>query len=947
MEKASQTSWYQKTVSDVLSEVGASKEGLNQEQVAARLAKFGRNGVAQTASPNILFRFFYQFKNLLVLVLVAAVVLTALLQHWLDAGVIFAVILINAVIGVVQEGKAEKALASIRHLLAAKASVIRGNARTTIDGADVVPGDIVILESGDKVPADLRLITAESLQIQESILTGEALAVPKSIDALYKEVALGHRSCMAFSGTTVVGGQGVGVVVDTGARTEIGKIGGLLSKVEKLTTPLTAKMNILAKWVTALVLGIGGVLLIIGIFGLQRPFLDVFMAVIGLSVAATPEGLPAVLTITLAVGVQTMARRNAIIRVLPAIETLGAVSVICSDKTGTLTRNEMQVAVVQMACNAFTVSGESYEPKGEIYSNGLTAAPQKEEVLTALALACNLCNDAEIYEENGHWLALGDPMEAALLSFSLKVLGNGKANIREGWQRKSVLPFDASRQYMATLNESADEGSRVFVKGAPERLIAFCDRQYKNTTFWDHKHKLDRQEDHKCDRQDKNDKRDHKRDRHDKNENGHDKNGEMTAIQPSFWLQKANEMAAQGLRVLAIATGELTCNNSEKELGYQLTDEDIDGHLCLLGLVGLVDPLRPGVKEAIAECQRAYIQVKMITGDHAVTAQSIGKQVGLKYADNVLTGEQIDTLSEHELKAQLNKTDIFARTTPEHKLRLVMALQAMDLVVVMTGDGVNDAPSLKRADAGVAMGLKGCEAAKDAADVVLADDNFTSIVAAVEQGRTVYNNIKKVVSWTLPTNAGEALTIMVALLAGMPYPITPVQILWVNMITAISLGIALAFEPPDKDIMGKPPRPRNQSLIQGDLLWHIVMVGVLFFIAVFGVYQFAISQNLPVALARTQSMNMLVGLEISYLLFTRRIQTQAFRVKEGNANKAVWIAILLVITAQIMICYLPFLQTIFGTVSPSFTDHIVILIAGTLLWLFLETEKLVKQYIRR
>ncbi len=568
-------------------------------------------------------------------------------------------------------------------------------------------------------------------------------------------------------------------------------------------------------------------------------------------------------------------------------------------------------------------------------------------MLTALALACNLCNDAEIYEENGHWLALGDPMEAALLSFSLKVLGNGKANIREGWQRKSVLPFDASRQYMATLNESADEGSRVFVKGAPERLIAFCDRQYKNTTFWDHKHKLDRQEDHKCDRQDKNDKRDHKRDRHDKNENGHDKNGEMTAIQPSFWLQKANEMAAQGLRVLAIATGELTCNNSEKELGYQLTDEDIDGHLCLLGLVGLVDPLRPGVKEAIAECQRAYIQVKMITGDHAVTAQSIGKQVGLKYADNVLTGEQIDTLSEHELKAQLNKTDIFARTTPEHKLRLVMALQAMDLVVVMTGDGVNDAPSLKRADAGVAMGLKGCEAAKDAADVVLADDNFTSIVAAVEQGRTVYNNIKKVVSWTLPTNAGEALTIMVALLAGMPYPITPVQILWVNMITAISLGIALAFEPPDKDIMGKPPRPRNQSLIQGDLLWHIVMVGVLFFIAVFGVYQFAISQNLPVALARTQSMNMLVGLEISYLLFTRRIQTQAFRVKEGNANKAVWIAILLVITAQIMICYLPFLQTIFGTVSPSFTDHIVILIAGTLLWLFLETEKLVKQYIRR
>lgn len=902
VEKVSNTHWYQKTVSDLLEALDSSKEGLTEKQVVLLRAKYGRNGIAQASPPSLAFRFALQFKSLLVLVLVVAVILTASLQHWLDASVIFAVILINALIGIVQEGKAEKAIASIRHLLAVKASVIRGGIRTTIDGEEVVPGDIVVLAPGDKVPADLRLIKAESLQIQESILTGEAQAVVKKTDALDAKVSMGDRSCMAFSGTTVVGGQGIGVVVATGADTEIGKIGGLLSKVEKLTTPLTLKMNVLAKWVTALIIGVGAILLFVGIFLLQRPFLDVFMAVIGLSVAAIPEGLPAVLTITLAVGVRAMARRNAIIRVLPAIETLGAVSVICSDKTGTLTRNEMQVTKIHTAYAAFDVSGEGYQPEGEIRNKGVPITLQHRQALASLALACNLCNDAELYESEGQWLHHGDPMEAALLSFSYKVLGAAHFNIRDSWQRKCVMPFDANSQYMATLNENSHGEFELFVKGAPEKVIAFCRSQKEESAD--------------------------------------------VSIERSFWLQEANEMAASGLRVLALAVLDSSSKNSRLEQSTKLTNKEIDGHLCLLGLVGLMDPPRSGVRAAIEECHRAQIHVKMITGDHAVTAQSIGKQLGLARADTVLTGEQIDALSDNDLKVSVQNTDIFARTTPEHKLRLVMALQALDLVVVMTGDGVNDAPSLKRADAGIAMGLKGCEAAKDAAEIVLADDNFTSIVAAIEQGRTVYSNIKKVVSWTLPTNTGEALTIIVALIAGMPYPITPVQILWVNMITAISLGIALAFEAPDKNIMAQPPRPRNQSLIQGDLLWHILMVGLLFFIAVFGIYHFAKSQNVSVELARTQSMNMLVGLEIFYLLFIRRMHLRAFKIKGTKTSKAVWVAIVLVIAAQVMICHFPFLQDVFGTASPAVIDYVTIFIAGALLWVFLETEKLVKQYLR-
>lgn len=896
MTKQSDSPWYAKTVTDVLESLGASVEGLSEEEVQRRLAKFGQNAIEESPPAGLLIRFVNQFKNLLVMVLIFAALLTAILQHWLDAIVISSVVIINAIIGIVQEGKAEKALASIRHLLAIQASVIRNHKRLSVKGELLVPGDIVILEPGDKVPADLRLIKSHSLHIQESILTGESVPVAKNIAELDRDTSIVDRTCMAFSGTTVTSGQGLGVVVATGVSTEIGKIGGLLSNIEKLTTPLILKMNVLAKWITVLILSLAVALLFIGHYLLDSPFVDVFMAVVGLSVAAIPEGLPAVLTITLAVGVQAMAKRNAVIRVLPAIETLGAVSVICSDKTGTLTRNEMLVRRVQTASNIYEVTGEGYQPYGEVHCDNASSQNTLAQ-LNDLALVCNLCNDAEIFENKGVWSHHGDPMEAALLSFSSKLLGDKYPATRQQWERTGVVPFDATNQYMATLNVNAGEEARLFVKGAPEKLIAFCNTE---------------------------------------------RMGEHNVpINSQYWSEKAEGMAAEGLRVLGIATRDMPVNQPTIEAG------DVKGQLCLLGLVGLMDPPRSGVKEAINQCQSANIQVKMITGDHAITAQAIGRQLGLMNVDTVLTGEQIDALDDDALQACVKHTDIFARTAPQHKLRLVMALQALGLVVIMTGDGVNDAPSLKRADAGVAMGLKGCEAAKDAADVVLADDNFASIVAAVEQGRTVYSNIKKVVSWTLPTNAAEALTIIVALMAGMSYPITPVQILWINMITAISLGIALAFEPPDKDIMKQCPRPRNQPFIQPELMWQITLVGLLFFLAVFSVYHFVISQGSSVELARTQAMNMLVGLEMAYLFFIRRAHSRALTFHKMPPNKAIWIAVVLVIVAQSAICFTPVFQTIFGTASPSWEDVLIVITTSVVMYIVLQGERMLRRAVQR
>ena len=893
MTDVQQSKWHALTADEAITQLETTRDGLSQEQVSQRLSSYGPNKLPEAPQASTLARFLKQFANLLVIVLMVAGILTAFLQYWIDTAVIFAVVIVNALIGVVQEGKAEKAMDSIRQMLALKAAVIRNGKRRTVAGEELVPGDVVLLEAGDKVPADIRLLSSHSLAIQESMITGESLPVEKGTSKVEEGAALGDRQCMAFSGTNVTAGQATGVVVATGAHTEIGRIGGMLSGVQKLTTPLVEQMDVLAKWITGFILTVAVILLLVGTLVLNQPFTELFLAVVGLSVAAIPEGLPAVLTITLAVGVQAMAKRSAIVRVLPAIETLGSVSVICSDKTGTFTRNEMMVVSVQTAANDYDVDGEGYAPIGDVLFNDKPVHTAEQPLLQEVARACALCNDAEIHHRDDNWSFEGDPMEAALVSFASKATFDEGEDFKARWRRTDVLPFDSTSQYMATLNHDHNGHGIILVKGAPEVVLKLCRVQQTAQ-------------------------------------------GEEQSIDLTAWLDKAEALARKGQRVLAVAARSVPVDHTV------LSATDLQDSLCLLGLVGLIDPPRQEAISAVQTCLNAKIQVKMITGDHAVTAQAIGKQLGLTHTDKVLTGTELDALSDEQLKEAVQHTDVFARTTPEHKLRLVMALQSLGLTVSMTGDGVNDAPSLKRADAGVAMGLKGSEAAKEAAEVVLADDNFASIAAAVEQGRTVYANIKKVVSWTLPTNAGEALTIIVALLAGLPYPITPVQILWVNMITAVTLGMALAFEPTDAATMKKPPRPRGQALIQPALVWQIMLVGTLFFLAVFGIYQYAIKAGHDVEYARTLAMNMLVGLEIFYLFFVRTMNLRSISLAGVKGTKVVWSAVGVVVVAQLAISYIPVLQTVFGTHSPTLVDNLVIVLTGFALLIVLEIEKVVR-----
>jgi magnesium-transporting ATPase (P-type) len=778
---------------------------------------------------------------------------------------------------------------AIRHLLAPRANVLRDGNRRSIEGANLVPGDIVLLEPGDKVPADLRLIQSRGLQIQEAILTGESVPVEKHTQPVKSIAALGDRGCIAFSGTLVTSGTGRGVVVASGANTEIGRISDLLSSVEVLTTPLLKQMNVFAKWLTILILMFAAMLLIFGYFVEHFEFSEMFMAVVGLSVAAIPEGLPAVLTITLAVGVQSMARRNAIVRRLPAIDTLGSVSVICTDKTGTLTRNEMMVASVATHEHIFSLEGVGYSPDGALKLNDVAVSPRQHRLLEELGRAAALCNDASLHERDGVWTAEGDPMEGALLALSGKL---GVNILRElaAWTRTDSIPFDAKHRFMATLNHDHENHAFVSVKGAPEQILAMCHEQRTLS-------------------------------------------GGRAPLDVEFWHEKADQIAAQGQRVLALAVRPVQPERTVLEFA------DVEAGLTLVGLVGLIDPPRPEAIEAVAECQRAGIRVKMITGDHRGTAAAIGTQIGLQNPDRVMTGAELDAMDDATLAAAVLVTDVFARTSPEHKLRLVMALQSQGMTVAMTGDGVNDAPALKRADAGIAMGVKGSEAAKEAAEFVLADDNFASIAAAVSEGRTVYDNIKKVISWTLPTNAGEAMTIVVALLLGMTLPITPVQILWVNLITAITLGLALAFEPTETNTMQRPPRPRDEPLLTGKLAWHIVLVSVLFLCGVFGMYAYAVDRGYSLELARTIAMNTLVVMEIFHLFFIRNIYGTSLTFKGLRGTKVIWTTVLTVTAAQFAITYLGPLQRVFATESVSILDGMLIVAVGVALFAIIETEK--------
>ncbi len=873
-------------IGHVLAALASSPSGLSAADAATRLAKDGPNSLPQPPRQSALRRFLLQFHNLLIYVLLAAAAIALLLGHAIDAAVILAVVLANAAIGFIQEGKAEQALDSIRRMVDPHAAVLRDGHRATVPAERIVRGDIVLLEAGDRVPADLRLIHARSLRIEEAPLTGESVPADKSTATAPADAPLGDRAGMAYSGCFVAAGQGRGVVVATGAATELGRISTLLGSVERLQTPLLRQMDGFARRLTVIILAICAAAFAFAILVRGYAVGDAFMAMISLAVAAIPEGLPAVLTITLAIGVQRMATRHAIIRRLPAVETLGSVSVICSDKTGTLTRNEMAVRSVVTATADYQATGQGYAPEGALHRDHAPTDPALDELLHAAAL----CNDAELHQADGTWRVDGDPMEGALLALAARA-GLAPQALRRDLPRRDEIPFDSRLRYMATLHADG----RVLIKGAPERLVALCAT-------------------------------------------------ELHADGPrprdaEAWHEIADRLAAQGQRVLAFAA-------LPTDPARETIDEAALQGAVLLGCVGLIDPPREEAAAAIAECRAAGIRVVMITGDHAATAGEIGRQIGLAEAPRVVTGQDIEHWDDARLKAEVQSIPVFARTSPEHKLRLVHALQANGLTVAMTGDGVNDAPALKRADVGIAMGQKGTEAAKDSAEMVLADDNFASIVAAVREGRTVYDNLLKVIGWTLPTNGGEAITILAALALGLPFPVTPVQLLWINMVTAVALGLTLAFEPTEPGAMRRPPRAPGAGILTAELAWRIVFVSCLFMAGAFGMFYWAESRGLPIETARTLVVNTIVAMEIFYLFSVRYTHDSALTWHGAKGTNAMLIGVGGVALAQLAFTYLPALQSVFGTTAISPIEGAAVVAVGVALLIAVEGEKRVRRGLR-
>lgn len=887
--------WHAAPAESALATWDSTAAGLHENEAAKRLGEHGANRLTPPPSRGPVRRFLDQFRNILIYVLLVAAAVSAALGHWLDMSVILGVVVINALIGFLQEGRAERALDAIAELLSLQATVLRDGVRSQVAAETLVPGDVVLLEAGDKVPADLRLLGAKSLRVQEAVLTGESVPVEKSVPPVARDAPLGERSSMAFSGTLVTYGQGRGLVVATGDATEIGRIGALLARTEPLTTPLLRQMARFGRWLTAAILLLAVVSFFGGTIVHQIPAEEMFLAAVGLVVAAVPEGLPAVMTITLAVGVERMARRRAIIRRIPAVETLGAVSVICSDKTGTFTQNKMTVQSIATPEHLVTVTGNGYEPDGEFLLNGdALGEGGAQDGLIALLRNGMLCSDARLARRAGHWSVEGDPTEGALLVAGLKARLEPEAENR-AQPRIDEIPFDSVHRFMATLHRQPDGEGLVIVKGAPERLLSMCSQQ------------RGAQGDHRLD--------------------------------AAYWRQRMEEMAARGERLLAVASRVLPPDRSSLEVG------DVERGLTLLGLFGLADPPRPEAIEAVARCREAGIRVKMITGDHAGTARAVARQLGLESTDKVLTGYDLDQLIDADLAARVREVDVFARTSPEQKLRLVQALQSRGQIVAMTGDGVNDAPALKRADVGVAMGVKGSEAAKEAAQMVLADDNFVSIADAVEEGRKVYDNLRKGIVYILPTSIAEAFTIVVAVMLGLVLPITPVQILWVNMVTAVTLGLALAFEPAEADLMKRPPRRADEPLISGFLLWRTAIVTLVLVAGVFAVFHWHAGDD--VETARTAAVNTLVMFEIFYLFNTRRFHSSALSGLFSREAKAVWIAIVLVLLLQALFTYLPIMQFLFRTQALTLETWGLVVALSASIFLLIELEKLATRLMRR
>ncbi|EKS7425731.1 TPA: cation-transporting P-type ATPase [Enterobacter cancerogenus] len=877
--------FYQQSVEEALAANHSTVDGLSSTEAAARLQQYGENALPQKPGKPAWLRFLAHFNDVLIYVLLVAALLKLIMGHWVDMFVILGVAIINALIGHIQESNAEKSLQSIRNMLSSEAVVIRQGNHETIPTTALVPGDIVVIRAGDRIPADLRVIEAHNLRVEEAILTGESTVVEKNTDALSGELPLGDRYNLLYSGTTVSAGGGKGLVVATGGETELGHINQMMSDIEKHRTPLMVQMDKLGKTIFITILVMMVVLFVFSLLFRDMPVSELVLSLISLAVAAVPEGLPAIISIILSLGVQAMARRKAIIRKLPTVETLGAMTVICSDKTGTLTMNEMTVKAVITAGTTYRVEGDSYEPVGNIHPiddpTPVTVTPGS--LLERYLRTIDLCNDSQLMkDEQGLWKITGGPTEGAL-----KVLAAKIPLPALDTEMRSKIPFDSQYKYMSTLYRLGDE-EVILITGAPDVLFRLC--QYQQTE---------------------------------------------TGLQPfdqPYWEGKIEEYAREGLRMVAAAWKPAA--DGQRELDHA----DLQDGVILLGIAGMMDPPRPEAITAIADCLQAGIRVKMITGDHPQTAMSIGQMLGIGNAASAITGRELEAMDDPQLSEAAQKYDIFARTSPEDKFRLVQALQSRQEVVGMTGDGVNDAPALKRADVGIAMGIKGTEVTKEAADMVLTDDNFATIARAVHEGRRVYDNLKKTILFIIPSNIAQALLIIIALLAGNLIPLTPVLILWMNMATSATLSFGLAFEAGERDIMNRPPRKSNLHVMDGFAIWRVVFVGLMIAISAFVLEAWLQPRGYSPEFIRTVLLQMLVTAQWFYMLNCR--VTDGFSLSKGLlANKGIWIVSAVLLILQLLIIYAPFMQMLFGTEALPFRYWFITFLIGFAMFLIVEVEK--------
>jgi Ca2+-transporting ATPase len=914
--------WHSLDSEEVIRRLGSSQKGLRATEAQARLAQYGPNQLQERPRPTFWHMLLGQFNNFLVLILISASVVSLFLGEYVDAGAILSIVILNAVLGVAQEGKAEEALAALKKLTAPEAHVFRDGHLITVPAQELVPGDVVTLEAGNYVPADVRLIESANLKIDEASLTGESVPVQKRADAvLNRDIPLGDRRTAAHMSTLVTYGRGLGVVVATGMDTEIGLIAEMIQTYEEEPTPLQVKLDQLGKWLGAACLAICAVILVIGLLrdtrtgviftdGLsiylqayRHKIVELFMTAVSLAIAAVPEGLAAVVTIVLGLGMQRMISRHALIRKLPAVETLGSASAICSDKTGTLTQNEMMVVQMYVDQTLLSISGEGYKPQGEVQEDGRRAELRDYPSARPLLQAALLCNDARLEREattnndgspTENWRMVGDPTEGALVVAAAKA-DLWKDKVEEVYPRLAEVPFDSERKRMSTIHrvpEDAGEGALqpwadglgpnvAYIKGAPDIVLGLCTRVLEDGHEWP-----------------------------------------LDESRRQRILEINGALASNALRVLGMAYRSLS------EIPENPTPEAVERDLVFMGLVGMMDPARPEVKEAIAIARKAGIKTAMVTGDYKNTAVAIARELDLithEHEGQVLTGAELDEMDEVALAEIADKVDVYARVSPQHKVKIVEALKRYGHVVAMTGDGVNDAPALKRANIGVAMGITGTDVSKETADMVLTDDNYASIVSAVEQGRIIYSNIRKFVYYLLSCNMGEIMVIFLAMLAGLPLPLTAIQLLVLNLITDGAPALALGLEKGEPDIMDRPPRPMEEPVINRQMVWGIVVQTIAITAATMIAFIIGL-RRFPDSLAAAQTMAF-ATLSISELFraYTSRSERSSLFAIGVLSNKYMQWAVLASLVILLSIIYVPFLDPIFDTVSLGLDEWLVML----------------------